>query len=83
MGLEGVAFRKKAEKKRRAFTVIKRKMFVAYLEDSILNSSVTEYINCKIGYIGWIIGHYRYLILRHLKVAKDSELDSSIMKSLL
>lgn len=40
MGLEGVAFRKKAEKKRRAFTVIKRKMFVAYLEDNILNSSV-------------------------------------------
>lgn len=63
--------------------MIKRKMVVVYLEDNILNSSVTEYINCKTGYIGWIIEYYRYPILRHLKVGKDSELDSRIMRSLL
>lgn len=63
--------------------MIKRKLFVAYLEDNILNSSVTKYRNCKIDYIGWIIENYRYLILRHLKVAKDSELDSGILRSLL
>lgn len=40
-------------------------MLVAYLEDNILNSSVTEGIGCKVDCVGWIVENYKYQILRH------------------